>query len=148
MKSVFLAIIAIIITNTTPLGAQEAGSEPVIITIEDVAEVRNSILAQLSAFREDNAIVAFSYASRGIRRLFDTPELFLEMVKKSYRELYRPQSFEFRPTTQFGDKVVQPLVVVGPSGLPKTVVYVMEKHPDGQWKISACFFADKIGKTI
>ena len=54
------------------------------VQTEDITQVRNIILAQLSAFHEDDAVGAFSSAAPEIRRKFETPEAFLNMLRKSY----------------------------------------------------------------
>ena len=53
------------------------------------------------------------------------------MVRKSYRSVYRPQSFEFRGTQRIDGNIVQPLAVIGPTGVSETALYIMEEQPDG-----------------
>ena len=111
-----------------------------------VAEIRNVILGQLDAFRVDDAEKAFSFAAPQIKRVFGTPEMFLFVVRKSYRAVYRPKSFEFRDLTRIEGNIVQPLAVVGPTGVSETALYVMERQSDGSWKIAACIMAREPGQ--
>ena len=129
-----------------PAYADQADIEPAGLQVEDVAEIRNIIIGQLDAFRVYDAEKAFSYAAPEIRRIFRTPEIFLHMVRKSYQAVYRPQSFEFRPIKRIDGNIVQPLAVVGPSGISETALYIMEEQPDGTWKIGACIMAQEPGK--
>ena len=148
MKVFYVATVVIGLLDIISLNARAAESHAVDLRNDQVAVVRGIIAAQLSAFQEDDALRAFSYAAPSIRLIFKTPKLFLQMVKKSYRALYRLQSFEFKQAKQIDNIILQPLALVDPSGLPKTVLYVMERQPDGGWLISACIYADETGKAI
>ena len=128
--------------SAEPLDVQPAGMKT-----EDVAKIRNIILSQLDAFREDDAEKAFSFAAPKIQKIFKTPEIFLHMVRKSYRSVYRPQSYEFRGTQRIDGNIVQPLAVIGPTGMSETALYIMEEQPDGTWKIGGCMMAQEPGKN-
>ena len=141
-----LALVVCVSLSAPPVHAEPADITPAGLEAEDVAEIRNIILGQLSAFREDDAEKAFSYAAPQIRQIFKTPEIFLYMVRKSYQAVYRPKSFEFRPIKRIDENIVQPLAVVGPSGISETALYIMEEQQDGSWKIGACIMAREPGK--
>jgi hypothetical protein len=67
------------------------------------------------------------------------------MVRKSYKSVYRPQKFDFRTIQRIDGKVVQPVTVIGPSGVTETALYIMEIQPDGTWRIGACIMAQEPG---
>lgn len=115
-----------------PLGAEEAAGAA------DEAAIRQVIEAQLDAFREDDAALAFSFASPTIQQKFATAATFLEMVKAGYRPVYRPREVEFRDLVVEGGLIVQEVFVVGPAGEPVLARYIMERQPDGSWKINGC----------
>jgi len=146
MKSLFLALVLSFGLASMPVHAGPVDVKPAELPTEDVANIRNIILRQLNAFRDDDAEKAFSYAAPEIRRIFKTPEMFLHMVRKSYQSVYRPQSFAFKTIKRIDGNIVQPLAVVGPSGVSETALYIMEQHPDGSWKIGACIMAREPGK--
>lgn len=146
MKSLFLALVLSFGLASMPVLAGPVDVKPAELPTEDVADIRNSILRQLNAFRDDDAEKAFSYAAPEIRRIFKTPEMFLHMVRKSYQSVYRPQSFAFKTIKRIDGNIVQPLAVVGPSGVSETALYIMEQQPDGSWKIGACIMAREPGK--
>ncbi len=72
--------------------------------------------------------------------------MFLYIVRKSYPSVYRPRSHTFRPLIEIDGKIVQLVLLVGPTGIEETALYVMEKQPDGAWKIAACIMAQPGGK--
>ena len=146
MKLLLSLLVVWVALTSPPAHAEQAHIAPAGLEAEDIAEIRNIILGQLSAFREDDAEKAFSYAAPRIRQIFKTPEIFLDMVRKSYQAVYRPKSLEFRPIKRIDGNIVQPLVVVGPSGISETALYIMEEQPDGSWKIGACIMAREPGK--
>ena len=111
----------------------------------DLAAIRNVIVGQLDAFRHDDAEKAFSFAAPQIKKIFGTPEVFLRMVRESYRAVYRPQTYRFRDVKRINGQLVQPVTVVGPSGNTETALYIMEIQPDGSWRIGGCIMAQKPG---
>lgn len=112
----------------------------------DLAAIRNVILDQIAAFRDDDAARAFSFSAPSIRQMFGTADVFLQMVRKSYPAVYRPRSHAFRTMQLIEGKIVQPLAVIGPSGVAETALYVMQRQPDGSWKIEACIMAEEPGR--
>ena len=119
--------------------------KPVELATEDVAAIRNIIIGQINAFQKDDAQKAFSYASPRIKERFQTPETFLHMVRKSYQSVYRPQTYKFLTIQNFDRKIVQPVTVIGRSGITETALYIMEVQPDGSWRIGACIIAPEPG---
>jgi len=132
-----------------PASAESPGVTPPVgahgVATQDIAEIRNMIIGQIAAFREDDAEKAFSFAAPEIRKIFRTPEMFLYMVRKSYQAVYRPRRYEFRTIRNIDGKVVQPVTIVGPTGVTETALYIMEKQPDGTWRIGACIMAREPG---
>ena len=146
MKWLFVALVLSFGLASMPVHAGPVYVKPAELPTKDVEGIRNIILSQLNAFRDDEAENAFSYATPEIRRFFITPEMFLHMVLQSYQSVYRPQSFTFKTTKRIDGNIVQPLALVGPSGVSETPLYILEQQPDGSLKIGACFVAREPGK--
>jgi len=105
---------------------------------QDRAAIQAIISAQIEAFKKDDAVRAFSFASPGIRQVFQTPERFIEMVRTGYAQIYRPLRVEFGPATRsLGalQQVRQVVNLVGMDGRKAVAYYLMERQPDGSWKI-------------
>ncbi len=94
------------------------------------------ILAQQEAFRRDDGAAAFRYAAPRLHEIFRTPATFMAMVKRDYPPVYRAKLFTFRPFAWIEGRPVQPVLVVGPSGVPMTALYLMEHEADGGWLIA------------
>ena len=107
----------------------------------DRVRIEGVIRDQMAAFRSDDAAAAFAHAAPSIQTLFGTPETFLAMVRRGYAPVYRPQSVEFRELAEAEGALVQRVLVVGPDGVPEVALYVMERQPDGSWRIAGCFLA-------
>ena len=105
----------------------------------DRAAIRHVIEGQLDAFRRDDGVAAFSFASPSIRRMFKTPDIFMDMVRRGYQAVYRPRSLEFRDLEEAEGKIVQPVFVVGPDNVAVMALYVMQRQPDGAWLIDGCY---------
>jgi hypothetical protein len=104
----------------------------------DAAAIRHVIEAQLKAFRADDGAQAFSYASPAIQSIFKDPDTFMSMVRAGYQPVYRPREVEFRDLVPVQGRLTQRVLVVGPDGVPVVAQYVMERQPDGSWRIDGC----------
>lgn len=60
------------------------------------------------------------------------------MVKRGYLPVYRPREVEFSEMLDVRGKPAQRVVVVGPDNDVFSAYYMMEKQPDGSWRIGAC----------
>ena len=145
MRSVVAAGIAALVAAIVllaPAGAQEP-------TAEARAAVRTVIERQLDAFRRDDAADAFSYAAPSIRRLFQTSDRFIEMVRRGYAPLTRSERPEFVRDRLMADGVfLQEVGFVGPDGKAWSAFYSLERQPDGEWRISGCVLKPAAGTSI
>ena len=107
----------------------------------DAAAVREVIEAQLDAFRRDDAQRAFSFAAPNIRSQFGTAENFIEMVRSSYAPVYRPNSVKFETFQIIDEQVVQPVRLADAGGQAWVAFYVMQRQPNGDWRIAGCQLA-------
>ena len=98
--------------------------------------IRSIIQSQLNASQRDDGHEAFSYAAPGIRQRFQTPEVFMAMVRSGYAAVYRPRAVEFLEMLVKDDRTVQMMRFVGPDGVAIIAMYGMERQPDGTWRIS------------
>ena len=103
---------------------------------------------QIDAFKRDDAAGAYSFAAPGIQQIFPTAEIFMQMVRKGYQPVYRPRSYAFGELTEIEGKLVQPVQIVGPDEIPVTALYIMERQPDGSWKIGGCVLTRGPGKGV
>ncbi len=137
---VLMALCVFVLTNALPLRAQ------VDMEAAEVQSIRRVIERQIDAFKRDDAAGAYSFASPGIRKIFPTAEIFMQMVRQGYRPVYRPRSYAFDELTQIEGELVQPVRVVGPDGVPVTALYIMERQPDGSWKTDGCVLTQAPGQ--
>ncbi len=122
-------LILLVALWTVPATAEEA----------DTAAFRAVISAQIEAFRADDGPRAYGYASPSIRQIFPTPEVFMDMVRRGYQPVYRPQSLSFGEAGTSPDgQPFQKVTIVGPDGLTYEALYSFERQPDGTWQISGC----------
>jgi len=113
---------------------QAAGQTPAT----DREAIIGVIQSQLDAFQPDNGPLAFSFASPGIKRMFQTSDRFMETVIQGYPPVYRPQSIQFVRLVEHHGRLVQVVQLTGPDGLGYYAYYTMERQSDGTWKIDGC----------
>ncbi|MEP7452934.1 DUF4864 domain-containing protein [Phyllobacterium sp. SB3] len=107
------------------------------IYAQESPEVFQSIIKnQIAAFLNDDAKTAYSFASPSIQGKFPNQNLFFEMVKKAYQPVYRPGNFAFGRSKAAGDQIIQEVLITGPDGKDSTAIYLMQKQPDGSYKIN------------
>ena len=144
MRLMFLAMVSLALSfGAAPgLAENDAGL--------DAAEreaIRRVISQQLDAFQRDDEIEAFSYASPSIQAQFKTPGEFMRMVRSGYEAVYRPRSTRFLEAFVLDGQIVQPLEVVAPDASLVVAYYLMERQPEGVWRIAGCVLGRAQGET-
>jgi hypothetical protein len=114
----------------------------------DRQAIRAVISGQIEAFREDDAATAFGFASPGIQSQFSDPGNFIAMVKKAYLPVYRPRQVEFAEIIHVHGALAQQVVVVGPESDVFSAYYLMERQPDGEWRINGCLLEPIADRAI
>jgi len=109
--------------------------------------IQETIRNQIEAFKLDDGTRAYSYAAPNIRAIFPTVDDFMTMVKRGYQPVYRPRSYNFGTQEQLSGSVRQSVDIVGPDGDYYTVVYSLERQPDGSWKITGCSLVKSEGSS-
>lgn len=104
----------------------------------DAAAIRAVVEAQLAAFEQDDASAAFAFASPGIRRVFETPEVFLGMVRQIYPVVYRPRTVRFLPARLVDDQPLQVVEMSDRDGVVWMAIYRLQHQVDGTWLIDGC----------
>lgn len=110
-------------------------------TQADQATIRTIIENQIDAFRRDDGETAFGYATPYLQSMFGDADNFMRMVRTGYPQVYRPRSFEFREMRLVGTRLIQPVLVIGPKGVPVLALYEMAQQADGSWRIAGCTLA-------
>lgn len=104
----------------------------------EINAARTVIESQIRAFLAGDNAQAYGFASSGIREAFPTVESFMGMVNGAYLPLAKPKNWSFGASDEPGGQTVrQRLLVTGPDGKAYEAVYVVEKQPDGSWKITS-----------
>lgn len=96
----------------------------------------NIIEAQIAAFARDDDRAAFSLASPDIQRIFGSAEQFMQMVRSSFKPVYRPRSYRFEEPLLVDGQHAQPVSVIGPDGRGVIALYRMQEQSDGSWRIA------------
>ncbi len=103
---------------------------------QDQTAIQAVIQAQIAAFKNDDAMAAYSFAAPSIKQMFPSAEVFIEMVKTGYEPIYRPLKLEFGKASRAGAGVLQVVKIIGLDGKKILAYYLMERQGDGSWKIA------------
>ena len=121
------------------LWAVSAAAQTAPVSAADEVRIRAVVADQLAAFQRDDAKAAFAVASPSIQQRFQTPGIFMQMVKTGYAPVYRPRKVEFRDLADAEGIPVQRVYLVGPDGVLVIALYPMERQADGSWRIDGCY---------
>jgi hypothetical protein len=114
----------------------------------DRAQIQDVIRNQLEAFGRDDAVAAYGFAAPGIRRMFPTSEIFIDMVRRGYPPVYRPQAWAFGELKDGAAGPLQSVRLTDAQGVQWLAVYSMEKQEDGSWRISGCTLIKDEAKSV
>jgi len=103
---------------------------------DDRLAIRAVIQDQIAAFQRDDGPAAFAHAAPSIRKIYGSPEAFMQMVRQGYTAVYRPRSVEFQKAAFDDGRAMQQVLVVGPDGASYIALYEMERQPDRRWQIA------------
>jgi len=129
------------IAASSPGRADDVGSA-------DQSAIRSIIASQIEAFRHDDGVAAYGYASPTIQGLFPTVDGFMAMVRSGYPPVYRPQSMTFGAIANTDAGLEQKVFLTGPDGRNWVAVYSLQRQPDGSWKINGCTLVEDDSPTI
>lgn len=104
----------------------------------DKQESRAVIEAQLEAFKQGDSAKAFSYATPNIQTMFGDAETFMQMVRKGYDVVVEPVTVRFVKFETDGANALHAVQMIDRQKTLWNVYYVLQKRPDGSWKISSC----------
>lgn len=110
-------------------------SSPMPAQVAREPEVEAVIQSQIEAFKADDFVTAFTFASPSIRAIFGSAERFGTMVRQGYPMVWRPDSVTYLDAERRGDRVMQTVLVRDGAGRLHTLQYEMISGQDG-WRIN------------
>lgn len=138
-----LPLLALLAFLVRPAHADDAAA----LSASDHAAIRAVVEQQLAAFQRDDGRAAFSLASPTIQQQFRSSDNFMRMVRTGYQPVYRPREVQFGAIATVDGDIVQRVELIGPDGKPALALYVMQRQPDGSWKINGCFLTASEQRT-
>ncbi len=106
--------------------------------------IESTIRRQMEAFRVDDFVTAFTFASPAIKGVFQTPENFGAMVKQGYPMVHRPAEVRMLERREAAGAVVQRVMVTDGAGNTHVLDYQMIETADG-WQINAVQLLPGVG---
>ncbi|TPP12107.1 DUF4864 domain-containing protein [Rhizobium glycinendophyticum] len=108
------------------------------VTGDPAGLAKGVIERQITAFLNDDAAAAYSFASPEIKSVFPNADRFFEMVKKSYGPVYRPGNYAFgrNQISPDGQVAFQEVLISAPDGKDWAVYYELKRQKDGSFAIN------------
>ena len=98
-------------------------------------DIRGVIQSQMDAFSTGNVFTAWTFASPTIQQMFGSPQIFGDMVERGYPMVWQPGDVTFLGLRQQGERLVQQVQIVDPTGRGHVLDYEMVQI-EGIWRIS------------
>ena len=103
---------------------------------------KSIITEQLQAIARDDGVSAYAEAAPIVQQIFPSPDLFMNMVRNGYPQVYRNKQYNFGDAgTDDAGRPFQKVEILGTDGARYTAIYFMERQADGSWKISGVVMA-------
>jgi hypothetical protein len=125
-----------------PAAARADVHKRLLLGTGDWRAIRTVVAKQMKAFRLNDDEAAFSLASPGVRRVFESADKFMEMVRTEYGAVYHSRSYRFLRPAMLDGEPVQPLEVIAPDGAVSIAAFSMERQADRTWRISGCWLLE------
>ena len=122
-----------------------SASQAALVSPADRAAIRNVILQQMEAFKGEDGPAAFAFASPDIQAMFGDANRFMSMVRSQYRPVYRSAEVDFSNLIWEPAGLSQWVRIMDVEGREHWAVYLMEKQPDGTWRIDGCQLTEPPG---
>jgi hypothetical protein len=140
-KILFLALALPVISAASPVQADDTSIKAGQAVIQQ----------QITAFLNDDADAAYSFAAPAIKQKFPDRDLFFKMVQQGYQPVYKANNFAFGRSkeTDDGATVFQEVLITGEDGKNWKALYQLERETDGSFKILGVqIVADHMTKGI
>ncbi len=136
------SLLAWLLVSLSLLAQAQSGAGVAAPGTEDWKSIRTTVSLQLAAFQRDDATAAYDLASPAVRRQFRSAREFLRMVREDYAPVYRPRAVRFLEPYVVGAQPVQPVELISRDEETLTAFFIMERQPDGSWKVAGCALDD------
>lgn len=111
------------------------------------ADIHAVIEQQLTAFKADDFVEAFRFASPTLQRLFRSPQVFEQMVTQGYPMVWRPNEVQYLETRNEGENVFQRVRITDQAGRVHLLEYLMITTPDG-WRINGVEILESVEPAV
>lgn len=99
-------------------------------------EIEGTINSQFEAFKADDFVGAFGYATPNLQMMFQTPKNFERMVTNGYPMVWRPAEVRYLELRERGGVMWQQVQITDAKGVVHLLDYKMEQTDMG-WRIGA-----------
>ena len=106
------------------------------------------ISGQINAIKLGNKKIAFSYASKNIKRKFINEENFYQMVKNYYPQIFFSEKFLLGMVSNKEKKTIQEVKFYTNNLHTSTAYYIFIQNDSNEWKIDGVIIKKNSGRGI
>ena len=98
-------------------------------------QIEKVITSQFNAFKEKKLSLAYRYASPEIKRQYPSAEIFGQMVKNGYADIWNSKSHTFEGLKLKGEMAFQMVTVISSNNTINNYLYTLYNY-NGEWVIA------------
>jgi len=98
-------------------------------------QIEKVITSQFNAFKEADLSLAYSYASPELKRRYRSAEIFGQMVKDGYSDIWNSESHTFEGLKLKGEMAYQIVTVFSSNNTINNYLYTLYSY-NGEWVIA------------
>lgn len=126
MRTLIAVLLSVCLLVSGAMAQEQLPAEP---------GIEGTIQSQIDAFKADDFVTAFTFASPGIQGIFRSPENFGRMVRQGYPMVWRPSELRFLELRSIDGRLWQKVLVRDQAGSLHILDYQMISV-DGEWQIN------------
>ncbi len=138
----------IVLSSLSDVQAQPQDAKVQSIALAPIETPETVIEKQLRAFREREAVNAYSYASEHLKSKYNDADHFLMMMRFTVQPLTVHVSYDLLESSQIGDGIVQKVEMLKKDGTSVLILYKLVQNTHGQWTIDGYTVLDNQAQPI
>jgi hypothetical protein len=138
----------IVFTSLTDVRAESQDVSAQTVALSPVDPPEKIIEKQLKAFRDREAIDAYSFVSENLKHKYQDADHFLMMMRFTVQPLTSHLSYRILEASQLSDGLVQKVEMLRKDGTYVTVLYKLVQNEKGRWVIDGYTLLDNEAQPI
>tara|TARA_B100002051_G_C16561892_1_gene547988 strand:- start:392 stop:829 length:438 start_codon:yes stop_codon:yes gene_type:complete len=114
----------------------------------NIKEFKKIISGQIDAIKSGDKKIAFSYASKNIKKKFINEDNFYQMIINHYPQIFLSEKFSLGKILNREKNIIQEVKFYTNKLHTSTAYYIFTKNDSNQWKIDGVIVKNSLGRGV